>query len=514
MSRRTELWICLTIAAAAAAARGVLFMAPGVRFDADQAIVGLMAKHISEGAAFPVFFYGQSYLLAVEAYLAAPVMWLLGPTEVALKVPVLAMNAAVVLLVVWRAHVDLGLRPWLALAGTLPLLVPPIVPGTRLMEAMGGNIEPLFYALLLWVTRTRPWTFGLVLALGLAHREMTAYAAGALALLEFLYHPGWPARATWQRWGVAVVLVVSMSAAVAAARPFGAMFGPGTIARPANLDITSGDAVASQICLVPSRWPGRGAQLVGEHLPMMMGGLPGPISEIGVSSGVGQGNPGAAWWALGLTLAGLAFGLAALWRGHVIASGVRDDRASTPPDGVPGRALPWFLILTGLASAVVYAFVACTQITINSLRYDLLVVFVPVGALLAGLVYRAAAVRAALVTAALLWAVVMADDYRALAGEVQSGRWPDHRGALVAELEARGLHVLWGDFRLAYVVTFRSAERVVVAPTEVHRVDRYAREAAAANAPMLRQGRCAEGESLGPGYMLCRPPTLDERPLY
>ena len=31
-------------------------------FDSDQAIVGLMAKHLSELRAFPVFFYGQTYM--------------------------------------------------------------------------------------------------------------------------------------------------------------------------------------------------------------------------------------------------------------------------------------------------------------------------------------------------------------------------------------------------------------------------------------------------------------------
>ena len=82
----------LIVVAAVAIARSVVFMMPGVRFDADQAVVGLMAKHISEGRAFPVYFYGQSYMLALEAYLAAPVMWLLGPTEVALKLPALAVN--------------------------------------------------------------------------------------------------------------------------------------------------------------------------------------------------------------------------------------------------------------------------------------------------------------------------------------------------------------------------------------------------------------------------------------
>ena len=39
-------------------------------FDSDQAIHGLMALHIADGEAWPVFMYGQSYLLAIEAWLA------------------------------------------------------------------------------------------------------------------------------------------------------------------------------------------------------------------------------------------------------------------------------------------------------------------------------------------------------------------------------------------------------------------------------------------------------------
>jgi len=36
-------------------------------FDSDQAVVGLMAKHLSEFRSFPLFFYGQNYMLAVQA---------------------------------------------------------------------------------------------------------------------------------------------------------------------------------------------------------------------------------------------------------------------------------------------------------------------------------------------------------------------------------------------------------------------------------------------------------------
>ena len=39
------------------------------QFDSDQAVFGLMAKHLAEGRAFPVFMYGQSYILAVESWM-------------------------------------------------------------------------------------------------------------------------------------------------------------------------------------------------------------------------------------------------------------------------------------------------------------------------------------------------------------------------------------------------------------------------------------------------------------
>lgn len=45
---------------------------------ADEGIVGLMAKHIVEGRDWPIFFYGQDYLGALEAYCVATVFALFG----------------------------------------------------------------------------------------------------------------------------------------------------------------------------------------------------------------------------------------------------------------------------------------------------------------------------------------------------------------------------------------------------------------------------------------------------
>jgi hypothetical protein len=494
--RSGELRLCLALAACAAIARGVLFMQPGVRFDPDQAIVGLMAKHISEGRAFPVHFYGQSYLLALEAYLAAPLMWVLGPTEVALKLPVLAMNIAIVVLVVWIAHRDGGLRPLLALAGALPLVVPPMLVGTRLMEAMGGNVEPLLYTPLLWLLRDRRWAFAVLLAFGVAHRELTLYAGLAMLTLDLAVARRL-SRALVEKWAIAALMIVAAVATVDAARPFGSMFGPGSVARLTREDISVADAVGAQICIVPSRWISRGILIATEHLPLVVGGLPGPIWPIGVNSGIGHGNPGLGPWVLALTLAGGALGWLACRRAPEGGPGAR----------VPPAAFPWFLALTGVISIAVYWLVACSQVTPNSTTYDLLAIYVPVGALLAGLRLDVRPARAGLVAATMLWAWVTLDDYRALTREVAGGAWPNPRGDAAAVLEAQGEHALWGEFRLAYVVSFLSQERVKVASTSFHRIDEYAARAREVpGAPILTHGPCQPDQwtkPVVPSIMIC-----------
>src|SRR6266508_2061327 len=52
--------------------------------NADEAIEGLMALHISQARHFPTFFYGQSYFGALEAYLAAALFRLAGFSPMAL----------------------------------------------------------------------------------------------------------------------------------------------------------------------------------------------------------------------------------------------------------------------------------------------------------------------------------------------------------------------------------------------------------------------------------------------
>lgn len=113
----------------------------------------------------------------------------------------------------------------------------------------------------------------------------------------------------------------------------------------------------------------------------------------------------------------------------------------------------------------------------------------------------------------MLWVGLTLSDYTALAREIARGTWPDRRGEAIAALEAQGHRVLWGDYRLAYVLTFRSQERLRVAALDgAHRIDDYARAAAAREAPLVKQEECAGGRPLVPTIWLCPSPPPNARP--
>ncbi|MEV1333085.1 hypothetical protein AB0J20_26330 [Micromonospora costi] len=82
--------------------------------NSDEATMGLAALHIARGQDFPVWFYGQTYMGTLEAYLAAPVLALTGPSVLGLRLPTLALYALFVLLA-WRLTVRLTGDRWFAL---------------------------------------------------------------------------------------------------------------------------------------------------------------------------------------------------------------------------------------------------------------------------------------------------------------------------------------------------------------------------------------------------------------
>jgi hypothetical protein len=82
--------IALAWMVVAVAARGVLAARLDAVFDHDQAVVAVMAGDIAHGVRWPIFFDGQDYMGAVEAYTAAPFVWLFGPAPAVVAIaPVL-----------------------------------------------------------------------------------------------------------------------------------------------------------------------------------------------------------------------------------------------------------------------------------------------------------------------------------------------------------------------------------------------------------------------------------------
>src|SRR5437764_12567643 len=79
----------LLILVGTAVVRFVILFLSQTHVTSDEAIIGLMAKHISEGRYLPFYFYGVAYnaSCAWEAYLAVIPFWLFGVGVVALQLP-------------------------------------------------------------------------------------------------------------------------------------------------------------------------------------------------------------------------------------------------------------------------------------------------------------------------------------------------------------------------------------------------------------------------------------------
>src|SRR5262245_42380289 len=111
-------WL-LAFVVAGALVRIALLRAPDVWY--DEATTGLMGLAVLRGA-FPVYFFGQPFMGALDAYLAAPLYVTLGISVRTLKVLPLVLVLAWMALTVWLAWEGFGRR---AATFTAALLVIP-----------------------------------------------------------------------------------------------------------------------------------------------------------------------------------------------------------------------------------------------------------------------------------------------------------------------------------------------------------------------------------------------------
>ena len=455
-------------------------------FDADQAIFGLMAKHIAEGRAFPMFIYGDRYLMAVQAWLAAPLFLLFGPSVAALKIPVVLINCATAALLMWVLHRDARLHPaWALLASLFFVLAPPGM-AASLVETGGGNPEPFFYVLLLWVLRDRPLWFGVVFAFGFIHRQFTIYGVTAIVAIAWLADRKMNV-ARLRGVALATIGYLLVAQVVRTAYVFSTPFGPGTAVATVFAGNEGFGPAAQRLCVAPaSAIVPAITELFSRFYGHVFGAINTPLSVYGVRSllrALPDGVP-PFWPVLG------AIFLAALVRVAWLSIATRQ------PLWTGRAAVGSFLVLVGLQAGVVYSLTRCGSLDPVTLRYALLMLYLGVGVMTLYFIYETRPVpRRAMAGAMLVWAAVSAASHVRLFLDYRTDPPVGPHRQLANYLVGRGITAGRADYWVAYATTFFAEEQVRLASTTVVRIDEYQRVAAAAGkaAVIIEREPCANG---------------------
>ncbi len=482
-----ELPAALAVAAVLVVARSLVFVFyEHAYLDSDQAIVGLMAKHLSEGRAFPLYFYGQTYMLGVEAWLAAPWMLVAGPTVAALRLSLVATNVVVAGLTVLFLHRGAGLRPFHALAAASFFIIAPPFTSAQLVEAQGGNVEPFLWVLLLWWLRHRPWPLGAVFAIGVLNREFTLYALPVLI--------GWQVASRETTWAVyvrnmliAAIVFVGVRELVHALLPVADLMGPGTRGQlVGGYAASQATNLLERIRVEPAELAARVAALGGRYFPMMIGGT---LVDGGFAS------QGRGW--IGLLLA--AGGAAAVLRTAYLLWFRRGRADALAP------AAAWYLLGVGVAAAGGYLLARPADAPVP--RYFLLALFVPIGLTALWLaVEPSRRFRRAVLVVACVWSAAAGFDNVRYAERFVTGAVPNPLRAVVDALVAEQIVVVQAPYWTAYEVTFLAQERVRAASTDFVRITEYQELAGRSPdpVPVLSATPCANGRPVATWY-LCDP---------
>lgn len=450
-------------------------------FDSDQAITGLMAKHLIEGRAFPLFFYGQTYLLAVEAWVAAPFFLIAGPSVAALRTSLLVWNLAFAWLVIAALHRDMRLNAWLALVPALVFVLAPPSIATDLMNAQGAIVEPYVFVVALWLLRKRPLWFGAVLAIGFRNREFVAYSVPAVLAVELA--AGELDRKRIGDWLVAAVACAAVIEAIDALTPMADIMGPGTHGR--TFPALSGSELANlrdrfdfSLGALPRR--------VGELLPQILGWFSG-ARQVNTTLPIGEHR-----WLL-LPVAASLVTVA----GRVVVLLRRDSVARA------GFAL----YLTAVGTIAIAAFVAGKPVLAGYSRYVLLGLLAPIGLLATFLILEPSPVARRVAAAAVVgWALLMAADHARIATTYI--RRPETAvDRIVADtLVSNGVTTAIAGYWRAYVITFYARERLRVASWDFVRIQSYQDEfdAAGGHAVAIADSPCPGGRRVSELYV-CGP---------
>ena len=484
-------WIIPAGVVAVVLARAVVFLvSPESYFDADQALTGLMAQHLSELRAFPVFFYGQPYMLAVEAWLAAPLFAIFGASITVLKLPLLAINAAIALLLVFAFERELRLTPARAAVAALPFIVPSVGLSALFMDSNGGNIEPFLYVVLMWILRRRPWWCGLIFGVGFLNREFTIYGLVALLAIDLLQRELFT-REGARRWGTILSVAAMVWIGVTGLKHVSSASGPGTTVADILVPGNNLSELAARTCISPSKTAIGAQRLLTIHWPAVLGTAPYPLTMFSIESRQSQGLAGTSWLPLAAVLLSIA-GIA--W-------------AARRGDTAPPPRLAQYLVLVGLLSVAGYLFGRCGEVSFYAARYEMLSLLAIIGLTAWLLALRPPAILfGAWAIVYSLWMAIAIAPHVRLAAEYATHPPVPAKHQLVRALDVRGIRYGRADYWLAYYVDFVTRERIILAADEPQRILVYNRIVAehAAEAVRLSRRACEGGSQLVPGVYVCR----------
>jgi hypothetical protein len=444
---RREMWLFTCIAVLLVLLRSAVFILRGyIDFNSDQAIVGLMAKHLSEFRHFPLFFYGQNYMLGVQSWLIAPLFWLARPSIAVLKAPLVLLNIGAAVLLMRGLSERLGLRPAIGFVAALPFILPtPVVAGSFLQTLGASGVEPLLYVLFLWMLRRQPFAFGALLALGYLHREFTLYAIPALLAIHVADRSVWTAAAArWAAWmaaGFALVWVILDDLRL-------------------HLEGLSlflqAKMFAQWPCLTTIGPLERIRYLIVNCLPVLFGGTRMPLDQFGMRSTAVTGSVAVGSLAIAATL----FMLGRLaWLS-------RRKQAGVP------IVFAVYLLLVGCSALVGYALTCSYPFPV--IRYFNLAILVPIGSFAAFAARETSvSLKRAVTLIFVLWSAVNLLDTVRTIRDAYIHPQPDPHGELTQFLLSHEIRYARADYWDAYVVDFLSRERVIVGSETIQRIREY-----------------------------------------
>ncbi len=152
--------------------KGILLATNSITFDADEAVLALMARHILRGS-WPIFFYGQYYMGALDAYLIAGAFAIFGESVLTVRLVQTLLYLGVLVTSYFLAY-RLSENRFAATTTALLIAMPPVLFSLYTTATLGDYVETLLFNNLLFLIgvdlftgrKQSPWWWLLIGFLG------------------------------------------------------------------------------------------------------------------------------------------------------------------------------------------------------------------------------------------------------------------------------------------------------------------------------------------------------------